>query len=395
MKRILSITALAMFSFMAGYTQDMIVKKDGTIIQAKVAKIGTSEVEYKKWSNQEGPMYAIAKSDILAITYQNGEKETFESASAPAPAAQQDTNVKKRSLNDYASSQQNLDAINVINNAPLNVSDKKIGKSAKLIGLQYGIANNSIIKTDELSVKFEMGRVFDKGKKDEGYSEYGQFLAKDKHWWIFYSGHPAVRISLTNNTDKVMYVDLANSFITKGQTAEPYYIPSATTTSSTSTTGGAFNLGGITGALGVGGLAGSLANATTIGGNTGSTTSNVVFSQRIVSIPPHSSISLPYKSIEEKFLAVDFYNYFYTCVPSIKKINIGEEFLYEESNSPYKLSFFMTFAYDEGISAPIISTTVLYCKKIIGLTGGRNITPKDNINFPTEVLYTFARIGRK
>ena len=242
-----------------------------------------------------------------------------------------------------------------------------------------------------------MGCVWDKGKKREHYDEYSieDILAKKKLSGIRPYDYPAVIISLTNNTDKVMYVDLANSFITKGQTAEPYYIPSATTTSSTSTTGGAFNLGGITGALGVGGVVGSLANATTIGGSTGSTTSNVVFSQRIVSIPPHSSISLPYKSIEEKFLAVDFYNYFYTCVPSIKKINIGEEFLYEESNSPYKLSFFMTFAYDEGISAPIISTTVLYCKKIIGLTGGRNITPKDNINFPTEVLYTFARIGRK
>lgn len=344
-------------------------------------------------------MYAIAKSDILAITYQNGEKETFESASAPAPAAQQDTNVKKRSLNDYASSQQNLDAINVINNAPLNVSDKKIGKSAKLIGLQYGIANNSIIKTDELSVKFEMGSVYDKGKKREHYYEYSieDILAKKKLSGIRPYDYPAVIISLTNNTDKVMYVDLANSFITKGQTAEPYYIPSATTTSSTSTTGGAFNLGGITGALGVGGLAGSLANATTIGGNTGSTTSNVVFSQRIVSIPPHSSISLPYKSIENKFLAVDYWGdgNKYTYVPSIKEINIGEEFLYEESNSPYKLSFFMTFAYDEGISAPIISTTVLYCKKIIGLTGSSGFSYKDNINFSTEGLYTFARRGGK
>ena len=55
----------------------MIVKKDGSSIQAKVSEIGTSEVKYTEWSNQDGPSYAIAKSDILAITYQNGEKETF------------------------------------------------------------------------------------------------------------------------------------------------------------------------------------------------------------------------------------------------------------------------------------------------------------------------------
>lgn len=55
----------------------------------------------------------------------------------------------------------------------------------------------------------------------------------------------------------------------------------------------------------------------------------------------------------------------------------------------------MTFAYDEGISAPIISTTVLYCKKIIGLTGSSGFSYKDNINFSTEGLYTFARRGGK
>lgn len=58
------------------------MKKDGSVIQAKVTKIGTSEVEYKKWSNQDGPQYSIAVVDILAINYQNGEKDMFENVSA-------------------------------------------------------------------------------------------------------------------------------------------------------------------------------------------------------------------------------------------------------------------------------------------------------------------------
>ena len=67
--------------------QDMIVKKDGTVIQAKVMKVGTSEVDYKKWSNQNGPQYSIAVADILAINYQNGEKETFDNVSAQPEAS--------------------------------------------------------------------------------------------------------------------------------------------------------------------------------------------------------------------------------------------------------------------------------------------------------------------
>lgn len=57
--------------------QDMIVKKDGSVIQAKVEKIDFNEVEYKKWTNKSGPSYVISKDDILAINYENGEKETF------------------------------------------------------------------------------------------------------------------------------------------------------------------------------------------------------------------------------------------------------------------------------------------------------------------------------
>ena len=59
--------ALAFVCMTGSYAsaQDLIVKKDGTVIQAKVTKIGTSEVEYKKWSNQDGPQYSIAIADVL------------------------------------------------------------------------------------------------------------------------------------------------------------------------------------------------------------------------------------------------------------------------------------------------------------------------------------------
>ena len=57
--------------------QDVIVKKDGSTILSRVIEIGTTEVKYKKWNNQKGPNYTILKSDVQAINYENGEKETF------------------------------------------------------------------------------------------------------------------------------------------------------------------------------------------------------------------------------------------------------------------------------------------------------------------------------
>lgn len=79
--RFIALTAMCMAGSYAS-AQDLIVKRDGTVIQAKVMKVGTSEVEYKKWSNQDGPQYSISVTDILAINYKNGEKETFENVTA-------------------------------------------------------------------------------------------------------------------------------------------------------------------------------------------------------------------------------------------------------------------------------------------------------------------------
>ena len=58
--RLIALAAMCMAGNYAS-AQDLIVKKDGSVIQAKVTKVGTSEVEYKKWINQDGPQYFQGK----------------------------------------------------------------------------------------------------------------------------------------------------------------------------------------------------------------------------------------------------------------------------------------------------------------------------------------------
>jgi len=71
---VLSITFLS-FS----YSQDEIyVKGQESPIEAKVIEITQSEIKYKKFNNQEGPIYTSAKSDIAIIKFKNGVIETFE-----------------------------------------------------------------------------------------------------------------------------------------------------------------------------------------------------------------------------------------------------------------------------------------------------------------------------
>ena len=79
MKKILKsliIIALCMISTGTN-AQDLITKADGTDISAKVLEVTTSVIKYKKFENQDGPIYNIKKSDVLMIRYKNGTKDIF------------------------------------------------------------------------------------------------------------------------------------------------------------------------------------------------------------------------------------------------------------------------------------------------------------------------------
>ncbi len=60
--------------------QDKLIKTDYSIIEVKVTEITDVDVLYKKFSNPDGPVYSIKKTEVLAINYQNGEKEVFTQA---------------------------------------------------------------------------------------------------------------------------------------------------------------------------------------------------------------------------------------------------------------------------------------------------------------------------
>lgn len=73
MKKFLFIFLMA-FSGMV-YAQDTIALANKQTILCKILEVSSSEIKYKKWSNPEGPIYTVAISNILSISYQNGEKE--------------------------------------------------------------------------------------------------------------------------------------------------------------------------------------------------------------------------------------------------------------------------------------------------------------------------------
>ncbi len=57
---------------------DRIVKKDSSIIEAKILTVATETVNYKKASYLNGPEFQLSKNSIAYIQYANGEIEHFE-----------------------------------------------------------------------------------------------------------------------------------------------------------------------------------------------------------------------------------------------------------------------------------------------------------------------------
>jgi hypothetical protein len=71
---------------------DVITLLNGDDIEASVQKVGDTDIEYKKWSNKNGPIYTLKKSEIFRIIYANGEKDVFfkkEEQAVVAPVQQQ------------------------------------------------------------------------------------------------------------------------------------------------------------------------------------------------------------------------------------------------------------------------------------------------------------------
>jgi len=75
-KRFIILTILVLSNVYV-FAQDVILKKDGSEINAKVIEITEKQVKYKDFDFQSGPIRNVNIVDVFMITYENGRKEIF------------------------------------------------------------------------------------------------------------------------------------------------------------------------------------------------------------------------------------------------------------------------------------------------------------------------------
>jgi hypothetical protein len=93
-KGFLVLTAIGLFigGALAVSAQDLIILRDGSVIEAKVTEIAPSEIRYKRANHLDGPTIVVPVATVLSIRYANGKVDQFNAApsapaGAPAPAA--------------------------------------------------------------------------------------------------------------------------------------------------------------------------------------------------------------------------------------------------------------------------------------------------------------------
>lgn len=185
------------FSPLPIFAQDVIVKKDGSTILAKVEKVGSTTIEYKKWKNLNGPLYTISVSDLMSINYQNGEKDTFSQNNGK-------TGYKENSMEIYKNpSSQNKMLIDSYRTNIRQIAAPS-NSNATYCSLYFGITSYSVLSNEDLEISFS--------QLEDNYSVH------------------SFDIVIKNKTNRVIYIDKGNSFRTiNGNNSYCYYNNETTT----------------------------------------------------------------------------------------------------------------------------------------------------------------------
>jgi hypothetical protein len=126
--------------------QDIITKRNGDDIEAKVLEISDLEIKYKKFNFLDGPTYTEKKSEILIIRYENGSKDIFlEKDKVKVNASTENANLPNRSI----AIRGGLSLANIYNPTPL---DHVGGYISKNINYAFSLNAFSLNKRFSLSL---------------------------------------------------------------------------------------------------------------------------------------------------------------------------------------------------------------------------------------------------
>lgn len=377
MNRLMAL-AIVCCGFASAAAQDVIVKKDGTTILAKVIAVGDDVVEYKKHSNLNGPTYKVNVDKLLSVNYENGEKDTFESVAAnPAAGGSDMVSFGKSSADVVEKNRQLIAAYNSV--TPKWTAKQKDNDAKHLLNV-VRLAENSVLENDDVKLDITLSDVaYDKLLAEKlVFVDYSSGKNAKLQYAVDMYQNYALGVKVQNKTNHTIYIDLGNTFLTRSGEAQAYYVPSSTVTSNGSTAGGSVNLGSVAGAVGIGGALGTLAGGVNVGGANSTTVSKVEYAQRVLAIPPMSSKMLDLKLLFDD--SPNAYRYVvlkdkstsrfrcFTAVGQFDGLKVGDIIHWSPDDTMMNWGFYLSYAFDEACSQQAAVRFDMYVSDSYGIT---------------------------
>ena len=389
MKRIiLTLTTLALS--IAAYSQNIIVTNDGDTVKAYNVEIAGNSVYYQTVDSSDSPILKMKNSDILIIKMEDGSKidpnsgseATALSPAAPvhAPTHTAANTPEVKAKNDALIADFNRELTWEPDEKFLKKHQNKTGNG--YTGIMW-IREGSQLFNGDITVSYQRGynNELDMNKECK-FTDY-----KSNNFM-----NPMFIIKVKNNTDRMIYLDLASCFVICGEDSKPLYVPVTTMVSNTASNGRSEEYKKTDS---------SKDNQVKVSSDRkyeegrSSTYTSVKEAQQYVSIAPKATLSLEPQYICQTDYArnTQLYmrnSYLHLCqnVFPFENTNYGQIIEMEEDESPINLGTCISYSFNENHSAPNTLVTGMYMKYLM-CTSSSNVPFAYTIDGDIHKRYPF------
>lgn len=338
------------------HAQDIIVKKSGETMTVYNIDIAEKWIYYTIDSSPDGDLKRLSREDVFSVKIGNGDMQLL-STSLTTQDIAATSNISEIEENtgpvlvERKTAENNRTLIDLYNRTTIT-GIKEGGKSNKLTKptdkeTDNGVAilkvtKESVLSNEDIEVQISL--------KHEGISLYGY------------------EILIKNKTEKIIYVDLANTFRLMNNGISKIYFNNTQVTQTTGgSTGAVVNLGAVASGVGIGGALGTIASGINVGGKNDASVSQTYKNDRIIKIPPMGRVALPPSYRADKDEVKEDYDLFVIGLP-IKDytINLWNIYNFTEEDSPWRNKFSITYSTEDNFNSYSQLKFTLYLGQIIG-----------------------------
>lgn len=352
-------------------------------------EISDKYIFYTKDKAEDAAIARMPKEAVLLIKRQDGSTVNLYETAVPVqstPAEAQAPVILTPELLDEAARRTNADRIAQAN-LPVSFvpgEGKDLEKEANLVWFRMGVQEGSVLDDGTVSLSLQTGSFgwANYQKRDYTYVFYLDHDPETANEIITEQSNPGLQVTVTNKGNRTVYIDLGSSFFIRMGQTQCYYVPSSTSVSSSTSSGAGLNIGAVTGALGIGGVVGTIASGLSVGGGSTNGSTTVTYAQRIITIPPRSTVNLEaqwlFGSTEREVMPGLSYGkwrgyqgrcHSVFCFPKDAPegpLMTGQHLVYSEASSPFRVSALVAYSFSEDGNASRTLSAHLYLKDLVG-----------------------------